>query len=174
MIGSLAVEWQQQWHQQSLGTCNHRLSRGHTKNLSRVCTAFADKTSRYVVLGRPEGIKNYMSNASVYDPYDGSWLFRVLGLRYHRLDAQEGLYIVDRYSKATWKLDIIFLSQKALFKSAKTLKIDQGHVTNKLINVEAHKNPNLTAVKVNMLPDDSTSTWLPEDIPDSSIRAFAA
>ena len=137
-------------------------------------TAIADTTSRYVGLGRREETKNYMSDASVYDPHNGSLLFRVSGLRYHRLDTQEDPYAAHKYSKLTWKPDITFLSQQALGQIAKTLKPDQDHLTNELIDMVAHKNPNLKVVEVNMLPDDSTSAWLHEDIPDTSIRAAAA
>ena len=68
---------------------------------NRPDTAIAAAASRYIGLGRPEETRNYISNASVYDPYNGSELFRVSGLRYHRLDVQEEPYIVDHYSKAT-------------------------------------------------------------------------
>ena len=64
---------------------------------NRPDTAIAAAASRYIGLGRPEETRNYISNASVYDPYNGSELFRV----YHRLDVQEDPYIVDHYSKAT-------------------------------------------------------------------------
>ena len=37
-----------------------------------------------------------------------------------------------------------------------------------------HKNANLKDVKVTIVAGDSTSTWLHEDIPDSSIRVYAA
>lgn len=42
--------------------------------------------SKYVGVGRPEEPSNYMSDASVYDPTTGSLLFRVSGLRYHKID----------------------------------------------------------------------------------------
>ena len=141
---------------------------------NRPKTAIADTTSRYVGLGRREETKSYMSDASVYDPHDGLLLFRVSGLRYHRLDTLEDSYAAHKYSKATWKPDITFLSQKALGQIAKTLKPDQDHLTDELIEMVAHKNPNLKVVEVNMLPDDSTSAWLHEDIFDTSIRVAAA
>lgn len=141
---------------------------------SRPETAIADTTSRYVGLGRPEDTKNYMSDASVYDPHDGSLLFRVSGLRYHRLDTQEDSYAAHKYSKVNWKPDITFLSQKGLDQIANTLKPNENHLTDELIEMVAHKNPNLKVVEVNMLPDDSTSVWLHEDIPDTSIRMAAA
>ena len=141
---------------------------------NRPDTAIADTTSRYVGLGRREETENYMSDASVYNPHNGSLLFRVSGLRYYRLDTQEDPYATHKYSKVTWKPDITFLSQQALGQIAKTLKPDQDHLTNELIDMVAHKNPNLKVVEVNMLPNDSTSAWLHEDIPDTLIKAAAA
>ncbi|KAI4270007.1 MAG: hypothetical protein LQ337_006959, partial [Flavoplaca oasis] len=55
-------------------------------------TAIADTNSQYVGLGRREETKSYMSNASMYCPRSGSLLFRVSGLRYHKLDTKEDPY----------------------------------------------------------------------------------
>ena len=137
-------------------------------------TAIADSTSRYVGLGRREETKNYMSDASVYDPHHGSLLFRVSGLRYHKLDTQEDPYAAHKYSRVTWKPDITLLSQQSLSQIVKTLKPDHDQVINEIIDMVAHKNPNLKVVESNMLPGDSTSAWLHGDIPDMSIRAAAA
>ena len=137
-------------------------------------TAIADTTSRYVGLGRREETKNYMSDASVYDPRDGSLLFRVSGLRYHRLETQEDPYAAHKYSTVTWKPDITLLSQQSLSQIVTSLKPDHDQVANEIIDMVAHKNPNLKVVEVDMLPGDSTSAWLHEDIPNMSIRAAAA
>ena len=141
--------------------------------------AIADTTSAYVGLGRREETKSYMSNASVYDPSNGSLLFRVSGLRYHRLDTQEDPYAAHNYSRVTWKPDITFLPQEALgemakkgFKfSASSDQDDAWHMTNKLIDLVAHKNPNVKVMEVNMMRDDSTSVWLDGNISDRSTRA---
>ena len=115
-----------------------------------------------------------MSDASVYDPHHGSLLFRVSGLRYHKLDTQEDPYAAHKYSRVTWKPDITLLSQQSLSQIVKTLKPDHDQVINEIIDMVAHKNPNLKVVESNMLPGDSTSAWLHGDIPDMSIRAAAA
>jgi hypothetical protein len=141
--------------------------------------AIADTTSTYVGLGRREEAKSYMSNASVYDPGNGSLLFRVLGLRYHRLDTQEDPYAAHNYSQVTWKPDITFLSQEALHDIAKKVykssaRSDQDHawdITNELIDLVAHKTPNVKVMEVNMMRDDSTSAWLDGNISDKSTRA---
>ncbi|KAL6716017.1 hypothetical protein ACLMJK_006979 [Lecanora helva] len=133
--------------------------------------AVADTTSAYVGLGRREETKNYLSNASVYDSHNGLLLFRVSGLRYHKLDTQEDPYAAHKYSRVNWKPDITFLSQEKLDQIARNLKLDHEQLADTLLDMVAHKSPNLKVVEVNMLPDDSNSVWL--RVTDSSIRAAA-
>ena len=144
--------------------------------------AISDTNSIYVGLGRREETKSYMSNASVYDPSNGSLLFRVSGLRYHRLNTQEDPYAAHNYSRVTWKPDITFFAQEALSEMAKKAvnsraSSDQDHawhITNELIDLVAHKNPNLKVMEVNMIRDDSTSVWLDRNVLDKSTRAASA
>lgn len=151
-------------------------SRNHPK------IAVADTNSTYVGLGRREETKSYMSNASVYDPSNGSLLFRISGLRYHRLETQEDPYAAHNYSRVTWKPDITFLPQEALGEMAKSAvgsgaSTDQDHVwviTNKVIDLVAHKYPNVKVMEVNMIRDDSTSAWLEGNVSDTSTRAACA
>ena len=142
-------------------------------------TAIADTTSTYVGLGRREDTKSYMSNVSVFDPGNRSLLFRVSGLRYHRLDTQEDPYMAHTYSRVTWKPDITFLPQEALSEMANkasqsNASSNQEHaweITNDIINLVVHKNPNLKVMEVNMMRDDSTSSWLDIQSFDKSTRA---
>ena len=148
-------------------------SRTHPEN------AIADTSSIYVGLGRREETKSYMSNASVYDPNDGSLLFSVKGLRYHRLDTQEDPYAAHNYSRVTWKPDITFLpqesidemAQKAFQSSASSDQDPAWDIANELIDLVAHKKPNVKVMEVNMVRDDSTSVWLDGNVSDKSTRA---
>ncbi|KAL8645664.1 MAG: hypothetical protein Q9226_007199, partial [Calogaya cf. arnoldii] len=136
-------------------------------------TAIADTNSQYVGLGRREETKNYMSNASVYCPSSGSLLFRVSGLRYHRLDTQEDPYASHNYSRVTWKPDITYLTQEALSDLAKAAD-HTWETANQLIDLVAHKKPNVRVMEVNMIRDDSTSAWLDGNVSDKSSRAACA
>ncbi|KAI4264333.1 MAG: hypothetical protein L6R42_000544 [Xanthoria sp. 1 TBL-2021] len=137
-------------------------------------TAISDTNSRYVGLGRREETKSYMSNASVYDARDGSLLFRLSGLRYHKLDTQEDPYAAHNYSRVTWKPDVTYLSQEALSIMTKNAASEENHVwkmTNKLIDLVAHKKPNIRVMEVNMMREDSSSAWLDGNVGDKSTRA---
>ncbi|KAL8683912.1 MAG: hypothetical protein Q9186_000123 [Xanthomendoza sp. 1 TL-2023] len=137
-------------------------------------TAISDTNSQYVGLGRREETKSYMSNASVYDARDGSLLFRLSGLRYHKLDTQEDPYAAHNYSRVTWKPDITYLSQEALDAMTKKASSEKNHIwktTNELIDLVAHKKPNVKVMEVNMIRDDSSSAWLDGNVSDKSTRA---
>ena len=137
-------------------------------------TAISDTNSQYVGLGRREESKSYMSNASVYDAKDGSLLFRLSGLRYHKLDTQEDPYAAHTYSRVTWKPDITYLSQEALDKMAEKAAGEENHIwktANELIDLVAHKKPNVKVMEANMMRDDSSSAWLNGNISDKSTRA---
>ncbi|KAL8895775.1 MAG: hypothetical protein Q9192_003453 [Flavoplaca navasiana] len=133
-------------------------------------TAIADTNSQYVGLGRREETKSYMSNASVYCPSSGSLLFRVSGLRYHKLDTQEDPYASHNYSRVTWKPDITYLTQEALSDLARAAE-HTWETANQLIDLVAHKKPNIRVLEVNIIRHDSTSAWLDGNVSDQSSRA---
>ena len=140
--------------------------------------AIADSNSKYIGLGRREETKSYMSNASVYDPESGSLLFHVSGLRYYKLETQEDPYAAHSFSRVAWKPDITFLPQEALGEmiasGANSDRDPAWDITNELIDLVAHKNPNVRVMEVNMMRDDSTSAWLDGNISDKSTRAACA
>ena len=141
-------------------------------------TAIADTTSTYVRLGRREETKSYMSNVSVFDPSNRSLLFRVSGLRYHKLDTQEDPFTAHTYSQVTWKPDITFLHQEALGEmtkngskySASSNHEDAWDITGEIIDLVAHKTPNMNVMEVNMMRDNSESAWLKGESFDLSAR----
>ena len=141
--------------------------------------AIADTTSTYVRLGRREDTKSYMSNVSVFDPSNRSLLFRVSGLRYHRLDTQEDPYTAHTYSRVAWKPDITFLPQEAFGEMAKKFSKSSASsnqeyawdIISEIIDLVVHKTPNMNVMEVNMMHDDSTSAWLDGKSFDKSTRA---
>ncbi|KAL8912790.1 MAG: hypothetical protein Q9171_002248 [Xanthocarpia ochracea] len=145
-------------------------------------SAISETSSTYVGLGRREVTQSYMSNVSVYNPSSGSLVFRVSGLRYHRLDTQEDPYAAHNYSQLTWKPDISTMSQETLGAFANKLLAsdadsDQDHawnMTNQLVDLVAHKTPNVKVLEINMLRDDSTSVWLNGKTANRSIKAACA
>jgi hypothetical protein len=135
-------------------------------------------SSEYVGVGRREKTKNYMSNASVYDPDTGALLFQVSGLRYHQLDVLEHQHANHSYSQVCWKPDITHLTNHKLLE----LPIETPYGSpnhgetwltrvSQLIDFIAHKRANLKVLEVNMTPGDLTSVWLDEGNFDKDSRA---
>jgi len=135
-------------------------------------------SSEYVGVGRRERTKNYMSNASVYDPDTGALLFQVSGLRYHQLDVLDHQHVNHSYSQVCWKPDITHLTNHKLLE----LPIETPYGSpnhggtwltrvSQLIDFIAHKRANLKVLEVNMTPGDLTSVWLDEGHFDKSSRA---
>jgi hypothetical protein len=135
-------------------------------------------SSEYVGVGRWEKTKNYMSNASVYNPDTGALLFQVSGLRYHQLDVLEHQHANHSYSHICWKPDITYLTKANLLELP--IEIPYGSPNHggtwlsrvsQMIDFIAHKRPNLKVLEVNMTPGDLTSVWLDGGNVDNDSRA---
>ncbi|MCJ1391686.1 hypothetical protein MMC18_004551 [Xylographa bjoerkii] len=148
-------------------------------SITRPDKAISITSSKYVGLGRREETKNYMSDASVYDQSTGLLLFQVLGLRYHKLDTREDPYAAHTYSRVVWRPDITYLSQSGLLnmtsKNSGSKLASEKHCSysgiSEVIDLIAHKKPNVKVTEVNMIPADSTSVWLDGSSLDKPIRA---
>ena len=135
--------------------------------------------SKYVGLGRREETKNYMSNASVYDPDNGATILKLTGLRYHTLDTREDVYASHRYSGVVWKPDIDHLEQVQIpsllpqnRSGPSATSYDEATATvHALIDLVAHKKPNLTVMEINMVQGNTESAWLGDQKHEQSIRA---
>lgn len=141
-------------------------------------TAVSITKSKHNGLGRLEETKNYISDASVYNQVTGDLLFQVSGLRYHKLDTRENPYAAHNYSCIIWKPDMTWFSQETFMKFSSKYKSsasDSGDVAigtvHEIIDLVAHKNPNMKVMEVNMVSGDSTSMWLDGSLLEDSFRA---
>ncbi|KAI0970360.1 putative polyketide synthase [Xylaria arbuscula] len=105
--------------------------------------------------GRKEETKNYASNCKVYDPVSKELLFKMTGLRYHKLDFQDTPYAGHRYSRLVWAPDVV-LSPQACIKSNDNDWEKVQHV----LDLVAHKKPNAKVVEVLLFPHETSSIWL--------------
>jgi acyl transferase domain-containing protein len=135
-------------------------------------------TSEYLGVGRKEDTKNYSSSGSVYDPTTGNLVFEITGLRYHRLETREDVHAAHTYTRLVWKPDITFLNEPQLrqltIESSGTSLDDEMNpleTLSKVINLVAHKKPNLKVMEINLDPKDTSSLWLQRDFADTSARA---
>jgi len=133
-------------------------------------------SSRYVGLGRREETRNYMSDAAVYDPNTGGMLFQVSGLRFHKLETNDSSYAAHKFGRLSWKPDITFLSQGGLSEHmiSNSLLSNEGDPwmgVHEVIDLVAHKQPNLKVAEMNMIPNDTTSIWIDGILTERAIRA---
>lgn len=132
-------------------------------------------SSRYVGLGRREETRNYMSDATVYDPNTGRMLFQVSGLRFHKLETNDSSYAAHKFGRLSWKPDITFISQDGLsehmMKGPVNNESDPWREVHEVIDLVAHKQPNLKVAEMNMIPNDTTSIWIDDVSTERAIRA---
>ena len=141
--------------------------------------AISVTASKYVAIGRREETKNYMSNASVYDPSNGSLLFQLSGLRYHKLDTRSNPYDAHAYSRVIWRPDVTYLSQEGLLSIASedlnrnsgTQEDPSSRSISEIVDLVLHKKPNAKIIEVNAVHGDLNSVWLDGSVSDKSIRA---
>lgn len=123
-------------------------------------------SSKYIGVGRPEDTKNHMSDASVYDLETGSLLMGLSGLRYSRLDTREDPHAAHSYSRIDWKPDITLIKQDQvqglrIETTSNDSKDDQLPMTfNQVLDMIAHKKPNLRVMEFQMAFPDLESLWL--------------
>lgn len=92
------------------------------------------------------------------------------GLRYHKLDTGENLHASHAYTQLSWRPDVSFLTQDQLLsylvdKQQQALRPDEnplGTPFHKVLDVVAHKYPNLSVVEINMLKGKN-SVWLDDN-----------
>lgn len=141
--------------------------------------AISVTASKYVAIGRQEETKNYMSNASVYDPSNGSLLFQLSGLRYYKLDTRSNPYDAHAYSRVVWRPDVTYLSQQALLSIASEAlsgksgiqKDPTSRTISEIVDLVLDKKPNAKIIEVNAVHGDLNSIWLDGSVSDKSIRA---
>lgn len=134
-----------------------------------VCTPSADSfvaeavsiaSAQYVGVGRPDQTKNYMGNATVYEPDSGEMIFRVKGLRFHKLDMDQDERFSHKYTRLQWAPDADFLSESGL---STWLQTASARDVNQVLDLLVHKKPSSKVTEICLLPDASTSFWLDGD-----------
>lgn len=132
----------------------------------------AQATSDYVGVGRRDVTKNYKSDSSVYDPETGVLLFQLSGLRYHKLDTTAADDFKHTYTEAIWKPDVTTLH--SLGQHPELLGIHETSAleyTNQLVDMVAHKKPNLSVLEAVQVTGSSSSVWFDRDSSEAYVRA---
>ncbi|KAI1817358.1 putative polyketide synthase [Poronia punctata] len=117
--------------------------------------------------GRKEETKNYASNAKVYNSTSGNLLFKLTGLRYHKLDFQDTPYADHHYSRLVWAPDLSLSPQ-----ASNNVKSYEGNweQLQHVLDLVAHKRPNAKVLEAVLVPNESSSLWLDGLSPESKPR----
>lgn len=115
----------------------------------------SDSISVMGVPGRFEEAKNYASSAKVYDFETGELIFKLTGLRYHKLDFQDSPYAAHKYSRLLWAPDITLGPQVC----GNDGQSDSANIQ-QILDLVAHKSPNARVLELLLLPHEATSFWL--------------
>ncbi|KAL1626720.1 hypothetical protein SLS54_002883 [Diplodia seriata] len=114
-------------------------------------TAISVTTSEYTGRGRPEEAKSYASSCSVFNPDTTALLLKVKGLKYHKLDDGVEPNAGQTYCRSVWKPDVTFLVESQL---PEVLIHDDTPKVHQIIDLVAHKKPNLRVAELDMASTD--------------------
>lgn len=130
-------------------------------------------TADYIGTGRRDDKTNYSSQGTMYNPVDGAVMAELKGVNYSRLETRADVYTSYTYLRAAWKPDLGLLNQDTKFHRALTLSDDDSSqdAVQRVIDLAAHKNPNLAVLEINLSPVDSSSLWLSRPASECPIRA---
>ncbi|KAJ5137885.1 reducing type I polyketide synthase [Penicillium atrosanguineum] len=115
--------------------------------------------------------RNYGSDLSLYDPRDGSLIFEMKGLTTRDIETSEEEGAKHLFTHLAWEADLPLLLSGPEPRLRQFLR-ETGKSTQDLINLIAHKNPNLKVLELNLSPKDTSSLWVQED--SHPIRAATA
>lgn len=136
--------------------------------------ALTISTSEFQNVGIPEESGKLLSNASAFDPLTGDFIMDLKGLVFTPLDAGESAHQSHTYSRLSWKPDWSHLdNSERLQQALASIKPDPDPEieVQELLDLVAHKKPNLKMLELNLVPGEGKSLWLSRLANDHSIRA---
>ncbi|UKZ80175.1 Type I Iterative PKS [Trichoderma virens FT-333] len=129
----------------------------------------ARTTSRYVGHGRRDDIKNFVSDAAVYDSETGISVLKLDGLHYHRIETGKTVYDSHTFTALSWKPDPTLITQASLETLVEEAKQqcrsqeDRGDasvsVAHGLVAMAAHKKPVQRVLELNTVLGEHESIW---------------
>ncbi|KAJ0420834.1 hypothetical protein BJY00DRAFT_312760 [Aspergillus carlsbadensis] len=109
-----------------------------------------------VAQGNPES-KELLASASVYDHASGSFIMELKGLSFSTMDVGPSVYLSHPYTRLAWAPDFAHLDTSA--KLQRALAGTENSVQ-KLLDLAAHKSPNMRVLELNLVPGSTSSLWL--------------
>ncbi|KAI0416753.1 reducing type I polyketide synthase [Xylaria grammica] len=134
--------------------------------------------SDFLGVGRREVMTNHAFSCAVYHPIDGDLLLDMKGIRYAKLGSAEIASTPHKYCQLVWDADITLLNEVDIqslinenLASATSGGVDHTLLAaHRLINLVAHKNPQLSVVEFNLEASDDSSLWFGDGSSNALIR----
>ncbi|RYO78215.1 hypothetical protein DL763_009737 [Monosporascus cannonballus] len=116
---------------------------------------------------------NALGDASLYSPATGSLIMQINGLSFSpMLDGRESFYMSHMYTQLTWEPDLQHLdTDEKLQQALSSVDDDTELHVQKILDLAAHKAPNLRVLEFNLLPGSAKSLWLARDPTPRPVRA---
>ncbi|WYZ35337.1 hypothetical protein EsH8_I_001613 [Colletotrichum jinshuiense] len=141
--------------------------------------AVASTTSRFMLVGNPEESRKTLSDASVYDPDTRNLILELRGVSFSTMDVRDSVYLSHNYARIAWKPDFAHLdTDQKLQQAISRIANDSADAEiQELLDLAAHKTPNLSVLEFNLAPDVVKSLWLDgagsqKAAPRAAIREF--
>lgn len=129
-------------------------------------------TREYLGRGRVDDQVHFASYSSVYSPVTGEAIFDMKGLRHHELEIPDGSVAPFPLARLEWKPDFGFLTDGKAIRAALRRPSDiQKPPLHAIIDLIAHKSPQLSVLEVNLIEGDTTSAWLDQLTTENHTRA---
>ena len=133
--------------------------------------ALSISTCEFQNVDIPDESRKTLSNASAFDPLSGDFIMELKGLVFTPLDVDKSVHQLHTYSRLSWKPDWSHLdNSERLQQALASDKVDPEIEVQELLDLVAHKKPNLKILELNLVPGDAKSVWLSRSAIDHSVR----
>ncbi|KAI0377617.1 hypothetical protein F5Y04DRAFT_272978 [Hypomontagnella monticulosa] len=122
-------------------------------------------------VGIPEESRKPQSHAFVFDPLSGDFIMELKGLVFTPLDLDKSVHQSHTYSRLSWKPDWYYLdNNERLQQALDNSEADPETEVQELLDLIAHKKPNLKILEANLASGGAESLWLSRPTSDHSVR----
>ncbi|KAF3490687.1 Lovastatin diketide synthase LovF 17 [Arthroderma uncinatum] len=128
----------------------------------------ANSTASFLGVGDPENPRNYATNVDVYNSKDGTFLFQMKGLASAEIQTTDDEKTAHTFTRVAWDADITLLMASETSEAQDWFK---NKSTQNILDLVAHKKPNLKVLELNMTPEDASSLWIQDMETINPIRA---
>lgn len=135
--------------------------------------ALAIGASGFQTVGIPQESRKPVSHAFVFDPLSDDFIMELKGLVFTPLDVDRSVHQSHTYSRLSWQPDWCHLDSNERIQQALAsveADADAEMEVQELLNLVAHKKPNLKILESNLVPGKVKSLWLSGPASDHSVR----